>query len=186
MAIFQIKVDYLSRNKNKKNNKKNKGQTGKNLSYISRGQAGSGQLKKSLEYIARENEYSDRDDLLHYEETNVPKEFEDGKDFVDTIPSYMRDDYIRMTKEGHLDPQNVWLLQGLERGKAGVASGALGMVGQAAGYISEATETINRRATMYAALEISHKLGAAKLKAKGFDSAYDFAVTTIQQTFTAT
>ena len=24
MAIFQIKVDYLSRNKNKKNNKKNK------------------------------------------------------------------------------------------------------------------------------------------------------------------
>ncbi len=105
-----------------------------------------------------------------------------AKDFVDTIPSYMRDDYIRMTKEGHLDPQNVWLLQGLERGKAGVASGALGMVGQAAGYISEATETINRRATMYAALEIAHKLGAAKLKAKGFDSAYDFAVTTIQQT----
>lgn len=105
-----------------------------------------------------------------------------AKDFVDTIPAYMRDDYIRMTKEGHLDPQNVWLLQGLERGKAGVASGALGMIGQAAGYISEATETINRRATMYAALEIAHKLGAAKLKAKGFDSAYDFAVTTIQQT----
>ena len=90
MAIFQIKVDYLSRNKNKKNNKKNKGQTGKNLSYISRGQAGSGQLKKSLEYIARENEYSDRDDLLHYEETNVPKEFEDGKDFVDTMEKTSR------------------------------------------------------------------------------------------------
>ena len=50
MAIFQIKVDYLSRNKNKKNNKKNKGQIGKNLNYISRGKASSGQLKKSLEY----------------------------------------------------------------------------------------------------------------------------------------
>ena len=90
MAIFQIKVDYLSRNKNKKNNKKNKGQTGKNLNYISRGKANSGQLKKSLEYIARENEYSDRDDLLHYEEKNVPKEFEDGKDFVDTMEKTSR------------------------------------------------------------------------------------------------
>ena len=90
MAIFQIKVDYLSRNKNKKNNKKNKGQTGKNLNYISRGKASSGQLKKSLEYIARENDYSDRDDLLHYEEKNVPKEFEDGKDFVDTMEKNSR------------------------------------------------------------------------------------------------
>ncbi len=90
MAIFQIKVDYLSRNKNKKNNKKNKGQTGKNLNYISRGKASSGQLKKSLEYIARENDYSDRDDLLHYEEKNVPKEFEDGKDFVDTMEKTSR------------------------------------------------------------------------------------------------
>ena len=90
MAIFQIKVEYLSRNKNKKNNKKNKGQTGKNLNYISRGKASSGQLKKSLEYIARENDYSDRDDLLHYEEKNVPKEFEDGKDFVDTMEKNSR------------------------------------------------------------------------------------------------
>lgn len=105
-----------------------------------------------------------------------------AKEFVDRIPAYMRDDYIRMTKEGHLDPQNVWLLQGLERGKAGMASGLLGGWMQVAGYVSEATETINRRATMYAALEVAHKLGQAELKAKGFDSAYDFAVTTIQQT----
>lgn len=105
-----------------------------------------------------------------------------AKEFVYRIPAYMRDDYIRMTKEGHLDPQNVWLLQGLERGKAGVTSGTLGMVEQAAGYFSEATETINRRATMYAALEVAHSMGQAGLKAKGFDSAYDFAVTTIQQT----
>ena len=90
MAIFKIKVEYKSRNKNKKNNKKNKGQTGKNLNYISRGKASSGQLKKSLEYIARENDYSDRDDLLHYEEKNVPKEFEDGKDFVDTMEKNSR------------------------------------------------------------------------------------------------
>ena len=87
MAIFQIKVSYISR---RQKNKTTKGKTGKNLSYISRGTSGLGRAKKSLEYIARENEYSDRDDLLHYEEKNVPKEFEDGKDFVDTMEKTSR------------------------------------------------------------------------------------------------
>lgn len=105
-----------------------------------------------------------------------------GKEFVDRLPGYMKANYERMRKEGHLDPQNAWLLQGLERGKAGIASGALGGWSQIAGIPAEITETINRRATMYAALEIAHKLGAAKLKAKGFDSAYDFAVDVIRAT----
>lgn len=105
-----------------------------------------------------------------------------GKEFVDRLPGYMKANYERMRKEGHLDPQNAWLLQGLERGKAGIASGALGGWSQIAGIPAEITETINRRATMYAALEIANKLGAAKLKAKGFDSAYDFAVDVIRAT----
>ena len=87
MAIFQIKVSYVSR---KQKNRVTKGKVGKNLSYISRGTSGSGRVKKSLEYIARENEYSDRNDLLHYEEKNVPKEFQDGKDFVDTMEKTSR------------------------------------------------------------------------------------------------
>ena len=105
-----------------------------------------------------------------------------GKEFVDRLPNYMKANYERMRKEGHLDPQNAWLLQGLERGKAGIASGVLGGWSQIAGIPAEVTETINRRATMYAALEIAHKLGAAKLKAKGFDSEYDFAVDIIRAT----
>ena len=87
MAIFQIKVSYISR---RQKNKTTKGKAGKNLSYISRGTSGSGRAKKSLLYIAREDEYSDRDDLLHYEEKNIPKEFEDGKDFVDTMEKNSR------------------------------------------------------------------------------------------------
>ena len=86
MAIFQIKVSYVSKNQSK-------GKTGgssKNLSYISRGTSGSGRAKKSLSYISRADEYKDKDDLVHYEEKNVPKEFEDGKDFVDTMEKNSR------------------------------------------------------------------------------------------------
>lgn len=84
MAIFQIKVDYLSRNKK---GKKTKGMPAKNLSYISRGTS-SGIVKNSLLYIAREDKYSDRNDLIHYEEKNIPKEFEDGKDFAETMEKH--------------------------------------------------------------------------------------------------
>lgn len=88
MAIFQIKVDYISRNKK---GKKTKGLPAKNLSYISRGTS-SGIVKNSLLYIAREDKYSDRDDLIHYEEKNIPKEFEDGKDFAETMEKHSRRD----------------------------------------------------------------------------------------------
>lgn len=86
MAIFQIKVSYISKNQNRG---KMNGKSSKNLAYISRGTS-SGRGRKSLSYIAREDEYSDRDDLLHYEEKNVPKEFEDGKDFMDTMEKNSR------------------------------------------------------------------------------------------------
>lgn len=84
MAIFQIKVDYISRNKKVKPTK--------NLSYISRGTGSSGIVKNSLLYIAREDKYSNRDDLIHYEEKNMPKEFENGKDFAETMEKHSRKD----------------------------------------------------------------------------------------------
>lgn len=104
------------------------------------------------------------------------------KTFAERLPNKMQADYERMRKEGHLDPQNVWLMQGKERGKSGLMSGWLSTVNEASGYIAGMTETINRRATMYAALKIAYDMGEAKLKAKGFDSPYDFAVSSIQQT----
>ena len=45
MAIFQIKVSYISR---RQKSKTTKGKTGKNLSYISRGTSGAGRAKKVL------------------------------------------------------------------------------------------------------------------------------------------
>lgn len=86
MAIFQIKVSYISKNQK---GGKTSGKSSKNLSYISRGSS-SGRAGKSIAYIARENEYSDRDDLIHYEEKNLPKEFEDGKDFANTMEQNSR------------------------------------------------------------------------------------------------
>lgn len=86
MAIFQIKVSYISKNQK---GGKTSGKSSKNLSYISRGTS-SGRAGKSIAYIARENEYSDRDDLIHYEEKNLPKEFEDGKDFANTMEQNSR------------------------------------------------------------------------------------------------
>ena len=85
MAIFQIKVSYVSKNQNKR-----QGISAKNLNYISRGSSGSGRAKKSLSYISRADEYKDKDDLIYYEEKNVPKEFEDGKDFVDIMEKNSR------------------------------------------------------------------------------------------------
>lgn len=73
MAIFQIKVGYISRNQTKG---KAGEKSSKNLSYISRGTS-SGRAGKSISYIAREGEYRNRDDLIHYEEKNIPREFSD-------------------------------------------------------------------------------------------------------------
>ena len=107
----------------------------------------------------------------------------DWKGFEDHLPAWVKkEDYLRMSREGHLDPQNVWMIRGLERGKDGVLSGAWGNVERMAGAPAEVSESINRRGTMIAALKVAKRMGDAKLKAKGFDSAYDFAVSVIQQT----
>lgn len=103
--------------------------------------------------------------------------------FEDNLPSWVnRDDYLRMSKEGHLDPQNIFMIKGLERGKRGVASGLWGGFEAFAGIPAEVSESINRRATMIAAFKAADDMGAAVLRQKGFDNAYDFAVSVIQQT----
>lgn len=107
----------------------------------------------------------------------------DWKGFEDHLPAWVKkEDYLRMSREGHLDPQNIWMIRGLERGKDGVLSGAWGNVERMAGAPAEVSESINRRSTMIAAFKVAKRMGDAKLKAKGFNSAYDFAVSVIQQT----
>lgn len=105
------------------------------------------------------------------------------KGFEDSLPAWVKkEDYLRMAREGHLDPQNIYMIKGLERGKGGVASGVWGNIEAAAGWPAEVSESINRHSTMIAAFRVAKDMGAAKLKAKGFDSDYDFAVSIIQQT----
>lgn len=105
------------------------------------------------------------------------------KGFEDHLPAWVKkEDYLRMTREGHLDPQNIWMIRGLERGKAGVISGLWGNLSRAAGWAAEVSETINRRGTMIAAFKVAQTMGDAKLKAEGFNSRYDFVVSVIQQT----
>lgn len=105
------------------------------------------------------------------------------KGFEDSLPAWVeKEDYLRMAREGHLDPQNIYMIKGLERGKGGVASGVWGNIEAAAGWPAEVSESINRRSTMIAAFRVAKDMGDAKLKAKGFDSKYDFAVSIIQQT----
>lgn len=105
------------------------------------------------------------------------------KGFEDKLPAWVkREDYLRMAREGHLDPQNIYMIKGLERGKGGVASGVWGNIQASAGWFAEVSESINRRSTMIAAFRVAKDMGDAKLKAKGFDSKYDFAVSVIQQT----
>ena len=103
--------------------------------------------------------------------------------FEDNLPAWVKkEDYLRMAREGHLDPQNIYMIKGLERGKGGVASGVWGNIEAAAGWFAEISESMSRRSTMIAAFRVAKDMGDAKLKAKGFDSKYEFAVSMIQQT----
>jgi hypothetical protein len=101
---------------------------------------------------------------------------------TNTPPPVYQADYEKAQREGHLDPQNVWMLQGLERGKAGLANSGWQVFSHAMGYFASVTETINRRATLFAALGTAKKMGAAKLANLGFASEYDFAIRAIQET----
>lgn len=90
--------------------------------------------------------------------------------------------YERARREGHLDPQNTWMLQGLERGKSGLGASTWQLISHSSGLFAQASETINRRTSLFAALDVAESLGQAKLEKLGFKDAYDFAVRTIQET----
>lgn len=102
-----------------------------------------------------------------------------GTDAMD--PKY-KAHYERARKEGHLDPQNTWMMQGLERGKSGLGASTWQLVSHASGLFAQASETVNRRTSLFAALDVAESLGQTKLEQLGFKDAYDFAVRTIQET----
>lgn len=97
-------------------------------------------------------------------------------------PSGYEREYARAVREGHVDPQNTWLLQGAERGTSGMASSGWQMFSHAMGSIAQITESMNRKTTLIAALEAAKAIGPEGLKKMGFDSLYDYAVDLISQT----
>lgn len=101
---------------------------------------------------------------------------------ADAIDKKYRVYYERARKEGHLDPQNTWMMQGLERGKSGLGAGLWQLVSHSSGLFAQASETVNRRTSLFAALDIAESMGQAKLEKLGFKDAYDFAIRTIQET----
>ena len=101
---------------------------------------------------------------------------------TDAMDRKYKDHYERARKEGHLDPQNTWMMQGLERGKSGLGASTWQLVSHASGLFAQASETVNRRTSLFAALDVAESLGQTKLEQLGFKDAYDFAVRTIQET----
>lgn len=101
---------------------------------------------------------------------------------TDAMDRKYRDHYERARKEGHLDPQNTWMMQGLERGKSGLGASTWQLISHASGLFAQASETVNRRTTLFAALDVAESMGQAKLEKMGFKDAYDFAIRTIQET----
>lgn len=97
------------------------------------------------------------------------------------IPAEFQDDYKMLKRKGFLEPQNIWALQGRERGRSATTS-VWDVVLHSSGIIAQFTETVNRRTAMISALRTAKIMGADKLKAEGFDSAYDFAAHVIQST----
>ena len=101
---------------------------------------------------------------------------------TDAMDRKYKNHYERARKEGHLDPQNTWMMQGLERGKSGLGASTWQLISHASGLFAQASETVNRRTSLFAALDVAESLGQAKLEKLGFKDAYDFAVRTIQET----
>lgn len=91
-------------------------------------------------------------------------------------------EYDRAVREGIVDPQNVFMLQGVERGKSGVSSSVWRNVSHGMGLIAAATESMNRKLTLIAALDVARAKGDAWLKSKGFADAYDFAARCVAET----
>jgi len=99
-----------------------------------------------------------------------------------TVPQEYYAEYQQAVREGHVDPQNVFMLQGIERGGSGLGSSLLKTVSHGMGMIAAATESYNRKLTLFAALDVARAKGLPWLKSKGFDSAYSFAVQAVAET----
>ena len=97
-------------------------------------------------------------------------------------PNGYEAEYDRAVREGIVDPQNVFMLQGVERGKSGVTSSVWRNVSHGMGLIAAATESMNRKLTLIAALDVARNKGDAWLKSKGFADAYDFAARAVAET----
>ncbi|MDO8415481.1 MAG: PLxRFG domain-containing protein [Agitococcus sp.] len=100
----------------------------------------------------------------------------------DGAPKGYEKEFARAKREGKVDPQNTWLLQGIERGTSGLTSNYYHNISKAMGLIAQVTESTNRRATLIAGLDAAKIIGEAKLKELGFDTPYDYAVDLIDQT----
>ncbi|HQV23429.1 MAG TPA: PLxRFG domain-containing protein, partial [Agitococcus sp.] len=91
-------------------------------------------------------------------------------------------EYKRAVQEGIVDPQNTFMLTGLERGGTGTTSKTWTATKHLLGIFAQVSESLNRKAVFVASLEVAKAKGDTWLKQKGFDSAYDFAVDVIAQT----
>jgi hypothetical protein len=99
-----------------------------------------------------------------------------------TAPKGYEAEYNRAVREGVVDPQNVFMLSGVERGKTGASNSAWGVITHTMGLIAQVTESFNRKAVFIASLQVAKQKGDVWLKKKGFNSAYDFAKDTVDQT----
>jgi hypothetical protein len=91
-------------------------------------------------------------------------------------------EYKRAVHEGIVDPQNTFMLTGLERGGTGTTSKVWTGTKHILGIFAQMSESLNRKAVFIASLEVANAKGGAWLKQKGYASAYDFAVDVISQT----
>jgi hypothetical protein len=91
-------------------------------------------------------------------------------------------EYKRAVHEGIVDPQNTFMLTGLERGGTGTTSKVWTGTKHILGLFAQMSESLNRKAVFIASLEVANAKGGAWLKQKGYASAYDFAVDVISQT----
>ncbi len=99
-----------------------------------------------------------------------------------TAPKGYEAAYNRAVREGHVDPQNVFMLSGVERGKTGLSNSWTSILSHLMGSIAQVTESFNRKAVFIASIDVANKKGDAWLKKHGFATAYDFAVDSIAQT----
>ena len=96
-------------------------------------------------------------------------------------PKVMKPSINAQCRRGIVDPQNTFMLTGLERGGTGTTSKTWTATKHLLVYLLQ-SESLNRKAVFVASLEVAKIKGRYMVKTKGFDSAYDFAVDVIAQT----